>query len=147
MYRVLHLFRRNPIISVTLGVPDVRSYADKLRKVFGLNDVKPEEMADVHMDDHFGTDSSSSTTRIALTFSKAFNTTSLILEPLGSRGSCSPNLTDNAPIVTIEVQDYDGTRARAESEGFLVSDLDSEDVPSFFCVDDIGYVFIVRKLE
>lgn len=139
--RVLHLFRRNPCISVTLGVTDVDASANLYQSLFGMRAITGPELLELHLP----AVQSTPDTRIALGFGAAHNTTSLVLERVGYSGAEICSNADDAPVFTIAVPDLQAAYSKVTAAQLPATPFDSSKHKSFTCIDKDGYTLHVTQ--
>jgi catechol 2,3-dioxygenase-like lactoylglutathione lyase family enzyme len=143
--RVLHAFRRVPVVSVTLGCADVPAAAAAYSSVLGFRVVTDaDELREARLPRPASYPSSSSTAAAArgargpaqapavLALGPVHNTTLLVLEPrratpagAGSGGSSGSSGGDGdalpEPVVTVVVPDVEAAYARVAAAGWAAS--------------------------
>ncbi len=149
--RVLHVFRRNPALSVTLGVPDVPAAASFFMAALGMRVVVPPELSEVHAPPPpppaSGGAGAGADARVVLAFGPAHNTTALVLEPLaapwggavphgadGGSGDAQGVGVDAAPVLGFAVEDVAAAHARMVAAGAPTSPFAAGEHKSFTAV-------------
>lgn len=142
--RVLHLFRRNPIVSVTLGVHGLETAVGFFTAALGMRHVSEAELPSLCLPP-------SSTERVALAFGPVAFTTSLVLERALPSVAGTSTCTDNGVLtLAVERARLGPARAavRADAEAAKVAwtgwtDLGSGDDKGFLCEAVEGFVLRV----
>ena len=144
--QALHLFRRTPIVSITLGVGNVEAAAEAYHRVFGLRKLTEEdaeEMRDAHVRPE------SRGRAAVLAFAPAHASTVLVLEPArqAQAGPESPSSSSSSPvIVTLELPDLDTAYHHVIGAGWGASPFNPHaGDASFMAQDPDGNVFHVVK--
>lgn len=143
--RVLHLYRRQPTLSVTLGVEDVAASASFFEGALGLRRAEgPEEEAEAHARQQ---DAGSSW--LALAFAPRHTVdrtwTRLVLEQRGAFGATAPEGDAGRPLLALEVPDVHAARGAFLARGLPASPIGGAagGQRSFTALCPDGYTFHV----
>lgn len=167
--RVLHLFRRNPTISVTLGVGDVAAALRFYRDALQMRVVQAEEQGELHLPLPIlpsvtaataataataGAAGAAAGNRVVLSYGPVYNSTSIVLESAGLSGAASASASgasgegqgkaeeqeDGGPVLSLQVPDVPAAYAAVTAAQCDASPLEGEaGKQSFVCVDPHGY--------
>ncbi len=145
--RVLHLFRRNPIVSVTLGVYGLETAVAFFTAVLGMRHVSKAELPSLCLPP-------SSTERVALAYGPVASTTSVVLERAVPSPAGTSICTDNG-VLTLAVErarlgparaavQADAKAAKAAWNGW--TNLGMVDDRGFLCEAAEGFVLRIVPL-
>lgn len=111
--RVIHRFRRNPLVSLTLRVANVDDAAHFFRAALGLRVLDASEAAEA-------LPRAGARAGAVLAFGAAHNTTALVIERAENEASGTSVDDDCAPVVTAHVSDVLAARREFERAGGAV---------------------------
>lgn len=136
--RVLHLFRRNPAISITLGVKSIENSKNLYVNLLGMRQGTPEEEAVMHLPVH---QQGNVTSPLALSFGDPHNTTSLLIKEV------SESIPSTETVICIDVPLQELIKLYNDASkinGISVSPFDSSVDKSFLIEDPDGYVLQIK---
>ena len=138
--RVLHLFRRNPTISITIGVQSIDNAKKLYIDLLGMRQGTSDEISVMHLPYEKSNDKKSNT-RLALSFGDPHNTTSFLLE---YNLESSPHID---AVVCIEVPSeelHELYKKASQIHGINVSPFDIQIDKSFLIEDFDGYLLQIK---
>jgi hypothetical protein len=138
--RVLHLFRRNPTISITIGVQSIENAKKLYIDLLGMRQGTSDEISVMHLP-FVKTNDKGSDTRLALSFGDPHNTTSLLIE---FNLESSPHID---AVVCIEVpreELHELYKKASQIHGINVSPFDIQIDKSFLIEDFDGYLLQIK---
>lgn len=139
--RALHLFRRTPLVSLTLGVRDVGAAAESYARVFDLRRVvDPEEAREAHP--RPGKPSA------VMAFGPVHASTAIVLEQAAAPRAPLPDDPDAPapPVVELAVTDLPTTYHHVIGAGWAASPFSEGADRGFTCADPDGNVFYCSAL-
>jgi hypothetical protein len=152
--RVLHLFRRTPAVSVTVGAADpARTAATFYGGCLGMRHVTAEEeLAELHLPQPAPAGSGPGPERAILAFGPAHSTSCLVVERAGLTGTAAPAEDAGAgaaPVLglALPLAQLPQAHARVVALGLPASPFDPSRHSSFTCVDPDGLVVQVLAAE
>jgi catechol 2,3-dioxygenase-like lactoylglutathione lyase family enzyme len=140
--RVLHLFRRNPTLSITLGVASIDTSRRLYQGVLGMRELSTEELVGLYLP----LPPPPPLRRLALTLGDPHSTTSVVLEEVSPQAAAGRRESDDkAPLLGFEVQaeSLAGLHEAVALAGLEVSPFDAAEHRSFAVQDEDGYVLHV----
>jgi len=136
--RVLHLFRRNPAVSITLGVKSIENSKELYINLLGMRQGTREEEAVMHLPDN---NSKHEELQLALSFGDPHNTTSLLINQV------SESIPRTETVICIDVPKQELIQLYKDASavsGINVSPFDDSSDKSFLIEDSDGYVLQVK---
>ena len=140
--RVLHLFRRNPTLSITLGVASIDTSRRLYEGVLGMRELSTEELVGLYLP----LPPPPPLRRLALTLGDPHSTTSVVLEEVSPQAAAGRRESDDkAPLLGFEVpaESLAGLHEAVALSGLEVSPFDAAEHRSFAVQDEDGYVLHV----
>ena len=136
--RVLHLFRRNPAVSITLGVKSIENSKELYINLLGMRQGTREEEAVMHLPDN---NRKEEELQLALSFGDPHNTTSLLINQV------SGSIPRTETVICIDVPKQELIQLYKDASalsGISVSPFDDSSDKSFLIEDSDGYVLQVK---